>query len=234
MARSLLRARGSAGARVTNAELLFDLVYVFAVTQLSHNLISHPTVEGALRTLILLGLVWEAWAYTMWTTNWLDPDKGPVRAMLFAMALGSLVLSVGIPEAFGPRGWAVAGAYVAMQVGRSVFTIFALPDDAPLRRNYQRILCWCIVSGTLALVGAGFAGHSRELLWTGAVVVDVMGGITGFYTPGLGRSSTTDWTIDGGHLAERCHAFVLIALGESIVVHGATVADVMNIHGTDN
>jgi low temperature requirement protein LtrA len=241
MTRSLLRARGDrtgggengSSTRVTNSELLFDLVFVFAVTQLSHYLISEPTVDGAVRTLILLGLVWEAWAYTMWTTNWLDPDRGPVRAMLFSLALGSLVLSVGIPQAFGPRGWAVAGAYAAMQIGRSVCTIFALSDNASLRRNYERILCWCLVSGSLALAGAGVDGHARELLWAGAVIVDLMGGLTGFYTPGLGRSSTTEWTVDGGHVAERCHAFVLIALGESIVVLGASLSDLVRIDVTE-
>ena len=234
MARSLLRVRGGSDtARVTNAELLFDLVYVFAVTQLSHYLISEPTVAGAVRALILLGLVWEAWAYTMWTTNWLDPDRAPVRAMLFAIALGSMVLSLAIPQAFIGRGWAVAGAYAAMQIGRSVFTVFALPDNLSLRRNYERILCWCLVSGALVLAGAAVDGRARELLWAAAVVVDVLGGITGFYTPGLGRSSTTDWTVDGGHVAERCHAFVLIALGESIVVLGATLSDLKHIHVTE-
>jgi low temperature requirement protein LtrA len=217
---------------VTNSELFFDLVYVFAITQLSHHLIAEPTVEGAVQTLVMFGLVWEAWAYTMWTTNWLDPDTGPVRAMLFALALGSLVLSVGMPDAFGHRGWAVAGAYAAMQIGRSIFTIVALPDNASLRRNYQRILCWCLVSGALALVGAGVGGHARELLWAAAVLVDLLGGLTGFYTPGMGRSSTTEWTVDGSHVAERCHAFVLIALGESIVVLGATLSDVDRIHLT--
>ena len=221
-------------ARVTNAELLFDLVYVFAVTQLSHHLIGQPTVEGAVQTLILLGLVWEAWAYTMWTTNWLDPDQVPVRAMLFATGVRQPGAVAGDPARRSPAGAGrVAGAYAAMQIGRSVFTIFALRDDASLRRNYERILCWCLVSGALALVGAGVDGHARELFWAAAVVVDVLGGVTGFYTPGLGRSSTTEWTVDGGHLAERCHAFVLIALGESIVVLGATLSDLDHIGATD-
>jgi low temperature requirement protein LtrA len=233
MNRSLLRVRAMGAQRVTNAELLFDLVYVFAITQISHHLIEHPTVEGALQALILLGLVWEAWAYTMWTTNWLDPDLIPVRAMLFALAFGSLVLSLSIPEAFTDRGWVLAGAYAAMHIGRSAFAVWALADDRLLQRNYERILCWCIASSALAFAGAAVDGTARELLWAGVVVIDVLGGVTGFYTPGLGRSGTRDWTIDGGHLAERCHAFVLIALGESIVVLGATLSDLEHIDTTD-
>lgn len=168
----------------------------------------------------------------MWVTNWLDPETVPVRAMLFATALASLVLSLAIPEAFISRGWAVAIAYAAMQIGRTIFTIAVLRDDPGLRRNFQRILCWCLVSGTLAVIGAAVDGHAREALWASAVVVDVLGGVTGFAVPGLGRSSTRVWTVDGGHIAERCHAFVLIALGESVVVLGATLADLKHIHVT--
>jgi low temperature requirement protein LtrA len=101
--------------------------------------------------------------------------------------------------------------------------------DRSQRRNYQRILCWCITSGVIALVGASVHGHPREVLWALVVVIEVLGGLSGFYTPGLGRSSTSDWTIDGAHLAERCHAFMLIALGESVVVLGETLSDLEHL-----
>jgi low temperature requirement protein LtrA len=102
-----------------------------------------------------------------------------------------------------------------------------------LRRNYLRILAWCVISGALAVAGGIVAGHARELLWLGAVGVDLLGGLAGFYTPGLGRSSTSDWTIEGGHFAERCQAFILIALGESIVVIGATLSRLHRITGAE-
>jgi low temperature requirement protein LtrA len=76
-------------------------------------------------------------------------------------------------------------------------------------------------------VAGGLAhGHARVLLWLGAVGIDLLGGVAGFRTPGLGRSRTSDWTIEGGHFAERCQAFILIALGESIVIIGATLSEV--------
>jgi low temperature requirement protein LtrA len=220
---SMLRSRDS-DQRVTNIELFFDLVYVFAVTQLSHGLLNHLTVEGALQTALLLGMVWLVWAYTTWVTNWLDPDRNPTRLMLIALMLASLVMSTGLPEAFGDRGLAVGGAYAAMQIGRSVYTVFALRGER-LQRNFERILAWCMVSGALALAGGFADGRWREALWLAAILVDFVGGWVGFYTPGLGRSVTQDWTIEGGHFAERCQAFMLIALGESIVVTGATFAD---------
>ncbi len=213
---------------MTNVELFFDLVYVFAVTQLSHYLLDHQTAGGALQALLLLAMVWLVWAYTTWVTNWLDPERIPVRLMLLGLALVSLVMSAALPFAFGGRGLAVGGAYALMQIGRSVFAVAGLRGQQ-LQRNFQRILAWCMASGALAVAGGLVAGHARELLWLGAVAVDVAGGLTGFYTPGLGRSQTRDWTIEGNHFAERCQAFILIALGESIVVIGAALSALASV-----
>src|SRR5207253_5860354 len=95
----------------------------------------------------------------------------------------------------------------------------------PLEANFQRILAWCVVSSAFALAGGLAHGNARALLWLGAIGVDLLGGVVGFATPGLGRSRTSDWTIEGGHFAERCQAFILIALGESIIIIGATLAE---------
>ncbi len=220
--RGLLRQRGG-GSQVTNVELFFDLVYVFAVTQLSHYLLAHQTVAGALRGGLLLIMVWLLWAYTTWVTNWLDPVQIPVRLLLLGLMLVSLVMSAGLPEAFTDGGVLVGGAYAVMQIGRSAFAVWAL-RGAPQRRNFERILCWCCVSGALAVAG-GLAGPDvRGGLWLAAVAMDLVGSAVGFYTPGLGRSSTQEWDIEGSHFAERCQGFILIALGESIVVTGATLA----------
>jgi low temperature requirement protein LtrA len=238
---NLMRERAGP-QRVTHIELFFDLVYVFAVTQLSHFLLAGPvltnTVAGAVRTgieaAVLLIMVWQLWAYTTWVTNWLDPDQIAVRILLLALAVISLVMSAALPSAFAGAGLGrqtpliVGVAYLIMQVGRSVFAVVAIGDPG-VRRNFQRILVWCVVSGLLALAGglvhSGPHGDARIVLWVCAVAVDATGGAVGFYVPGLGRSRTADWTIEGGHLAERCQGFILIAIGESIVVIGATLAD---------
>ena len=101
----LLRTRkGHEHARVTFVELFFDLVFVFAVTQLSHALLAHFSVLGAIETLLLMMAVWWVWIYTSWVTNWLDPERVPVRLMLFAiMALG-LIMSAALPKAFAELG----------------------------------------------------------------------------------------------------------------------------------
>src|SRR5271165_1831909 len=225
--RDLMRDRGEGRQRVTNVELFFDLVYVFAVTQLSHYLLHHKTVTGALESALLLAMVWLLWAYTTWVTNWLDPDRIPVRSLLLGLMLVSLVMSAALPLAFGDSGLLIGGAYAIMQIGRSLFAVRALRGQ-PLERNFQRILAWCCVSGALAVAG-GLSPSvvPRALFWLAAVVVDLIGGIAGFWTPWQGRSTTLEWDIEGGHFAERCQAFILIALGESIVVIGATLAGLL-------
>jgi low temperature requirement protein LtrA len=219
----LLRHR-SGVQRVTNIELFFDLVYVFAITQLSHYLLGHADLRGALRAGLLLLMVWLVWAYTTWVTNWLDPDLMAVRLLLVALMLASLAMSVSLPRAFEDLGLWVGGAYAVQQIGRTVFMMIALRGH-PLEANFQRILAWCVASSAFAIAGGLAHGNARALLWLGAVGVDLLGGVAGFYTPGLGRSRTSDWTIEGGHFAERCQAFVLIALGESIVIIGATLSE---------
>jgi low temperature requirement protein LtrA len=187
--------------RVTNVELFFDLVFVFAVTQLSHFLLSGPGSRGrayhghaytALLAALLLTMVWLLWSYTTWVTNWLDPELIAVRLFLLVLALISLFSSAGLPTAFGRSGLIVGAAYLVMQVGRSAFTVKVIGDPV-LRRNFQRILAWCVVSGLLALAGGLVHGDARAALWAGAVAVDLLGGAAGFYTPGLGRSRTADW-----------------------------------------
>ena len=224
---ALLRDR-SGVQRVTNIELFFDLVYVFAVTQLSHYLLGHPDVRGALQAGLLLAMVWLVWSYTTWVTNWLDPELMAVRLLLVVLMLISLAMSASLPRAFEDLGLWVGGAYAIQQIGRSLFMVIALRGH-PLEANFQRILAWCVASSALAVAGGLAHGNARALLWLGAVSVDLLGGIAGFYTPGLGLSRTSDWTIEGGHFAERCQAFILIALGESIVIIGATLTEVKEI-----
>ena len=210
--------------RVTNIELFFDLVYVFAITQLSHYLLGHADVRGALQAALLLLMVWVVWVYTTWVTNWLDPDLMAVRLLLVVLMLISLAMSVSLPRAFEDLGLWVGAAYAVQQIGRTVFMVIALRGH-PLEANFQRILAWCSLSSAFAIAGGLAHGDTRALLWLAAVGVDLLGGAVGFYTPGLGRSRTSDWTIEGGHFAERCQGFILIALGESIVIIGATLTE---------
>lgn len=217
-----MRQEGDHRSTVTPVELFFDLVYVFAITQLSHKLLEHFDVQGALQTALLLLAVWWAWVYTAWFTNWFDPDHRTVRLVLISGMVASLLMSTSIPEAFGDRGLLFAVAYVVLQVGRSLFIIWAARDNDVLRSNFVRLIAWSILAGVLWISGGLVSGPAREALWVLAVLVDYAAPLFFFFVPGLGRSHTNDWDISGEHMAERAQLFVIIALGESILVTGAT------------
>jgi low temperature requirement protein LtrA len=221
--RDLLRSRtGHEHNKVSFVELFFDLVFVFAVTQLSHSLIEHFTLAGAVQTLLLMLAVWWVWIYTTWVTNWLDPDRLSVRLLLLALMLLGLILSASIPKAFESRGLAFAGAYVSMQVGRTLFFIWAVKGYSGMVRNFQRILVWLAMAGVFWIAGGLLEGGARLGLWALALGLEYISPSLGFRVPGLGRSMTRDWNVEGGHMSERCGLFVIIALGESILVTGAT------------
>ena len=226
----LLRVRDGGQPPVRPLELFFDLVFVFAVTQLSNRLLVHLTLGGTLETLFLLLAVWWAWIRMTWFTNWFDPDKLLVRLMLIAGMLASLLMSVSIPEAFGERGLVFALAYVAIQVGRTTFVFIALRRSLgpshPLSTNFQRVLYWVLASGVLWIIGGLLGGEARYVVWVFALVLDYGSLLVGFYTPGLGRSRSEVWTIEAGHFAERCQLFIIIALGESILVTGTTFVEI--------
>jgi low temperature requirement protein LtrA len=213
-------------SRVTYAELFFDLVFVYAVTQISHTLLADFTPIGAVHVTLLFLAVWWVWVYTSWITNWLDPEKTPVRLLLFALTLGGLVLSTSIPSAFDGRGLWFAIAYAAMQVGKTVFLWVSTPPSRDLARmNAIRITTWLSVSAIFWIAGGMMEGQSRLALWAIALAIEYVSPVVRFWIPRYGASSIADWVVEGGHMAERCAGFIIIALGESIVVTGATFAD---------
>jgi low temperature requirement protein LtrA len=213
-------------SRVTYAELFFDLVFVFAVTQVSHTLLGHFTPLGALQTTVLFLGVWWVWVYTSWITNWLNPEMTPVRILLFLMMLGGLVLSTSIPTAFDGRGLWFAIAYAAMQVGKTIFLWVSTPPARALaRRNAVRITIWLSTSAVFWIAGGIAVGETRLTLWAIALVIEYISPAVRFWIPRYGASSVADWSVEGGHMAERCAGFIIIALGESIVVTGATFGD---------
>ena len=213
-------------SRVTYAELFFDLVFVFAVTQISHTLLGHFTPLGVLQTTLLFLAVWWVWVYTSWITNWLNPERTPVRILLFALMLGGLVLSTSIPKAFESRGLWFAIAYAAMQVGKTVFLWVSTPPSRPLARlNAVRITAWLSMSAIFWIVGGFEQGHQRLLLWAIALGIEYISPAARFWIPKYGATAVADWAVEGGHMAERCAGFIIIALGESIVVTGATFSE---------
>jgi low temperature requirement protein LtrA len=211
--------------RVTNLELFFDLVYVFAITQLSEFLYDNQTARGALEALILFSAVWWAWNYTAWATNWIDPDQ-PATAlvMIVLMALG-LFMAAALPEAFGGRGAPFAIAYVALQLARTGIVAAAFPASDPMRANNLRLLAWLSLGGAIWILGAYLHGDARLIVWLVAVALELSAPLHGFRLPRGHAIPIERWRLSGIHLAERYQLVLMIALGESVLRVGLTASD---------
>jgi len=152
-----VRRRGTDGVsqRASSLELFYDLVFVFAITQVSHLLLAHLTWTGVLQSLIVLLAVYWSWNYTTWTTNELDTETITVRLLLLGLMLVSLLMSVAIPKAFEDQALLFVGSYVAIQVGRHFFLTFVAADSGTVERERAgRILTWFVVVGVIWIAGA--------------------------------------------------------------------------------
>ena len=177
--------------RVTYAELFFDLVFVFAVTQVAQTQLTRFTLLGAIQTTLLFLAVWWAWVYTTWITNWLNPELTPVRTLLFVLMLGGLVLSTSIPHAFDSRGLWFAAAYASMQVGRSLFWLVSTPKvRVSTWWNAIRILIWLSTSAVFWILGGLVQGQLRLWLWGIALAIEYVSPLVRFWIPKYGASAS--------------------------------------------
>ena len=224
---SRLQRRRIAGEeqRATSLELFYDLVFVFAITQVSHLLLEHLAWAGVGQALLVLLVVWWSWNYTTWVTNELDPESISVRLLMIALMLASLLMAIAIPQAFGEHALLFVGSYVAIQVGRHTFLTFGAAEPGTIERERAgRILTWFVAAGVLWISGALASGPERVALWLVALALDYGGPLVTFRVPGLPHVAPEAWSVGTEHFAERFGLFVILALGESIVITGATTS----------
>jgi low temperature requirement protein LtrA len=211
----------TAAHRVTTIELFFDLVFVFAITQVTALMADDLGWRGAFRGLVVLALLWWAWCSYAWLGNQAQADEGVVRAaMILAMAIMFLV-ALCIPEAWNDRaGGLNASLVLASGVAAVRFThlaVFAVvgAGDAALRRQLRRTALPVGAAGVLLVAGAWVGGTTQTVLWALALVVDYVG----VYVAG------TDWHLPApAHFAERHGLIIIIALGESLIAVGVGMA----------
>lgn len=176
-------------SKVGFIELFYDLVFVFAITQISHTLLKHLDLTGLAQAGFLTLAVWWVWIYTTWATNWLNPQKNPVRLMLVSSMFACLIMGMAIPHAFTDHALRFACAYAFMQVSRSIFTTCAFGRRQPNRmRNLLRISTWLSVSGVFWVLGGLSNNPERYYLFGIALFIEYMGPIMGFWIPLIGRS----------------------------------------------
>jgi low temperature requirement protein LtrA len=203
------------GQRVTPLELFFDLVFVFAITQVTGFLADDPTWGGLLRGLMLLGALWWAWAAYAWLTNTLNPEEGAVRLAVFGAIAAMLIVSLAVPNAFGTDGVTFGVAYFIVRAVHLVLYAIAGRGDRDLLRAVLRIVPTAIL-GPALLVTAGFFDGTTQLgLWGAALAIDYLGVLVGHMR---------GWRVSPEHFVERHGLVVIIALGESIVALGVGAA----------
>ena len=199
------------GEQVSPLELFFDLVFVLALTQCTQLMADNPTWEGLAQGILVLALLWWAWAAYAWLTSVLDPDSGLVRGAIFAAMCAFLVCSICVPGAFDDLGlWFVLGYGVVRFAHIGLFVI-ASRDEPDLRRSVIGIAVGTTVGIGLLALGTAFDGWAQWGIWFFALALDV--GETFVFGAG-------GWQLEPAHFAERHGLIILIALGESIVAVG--------------
>ena len=158
-------------------------------------------------------------------TNWFDPVHLSVRLVLIACMLAAFLMAIAIPDAFGERAGLFAGGYVALQWVRNTFVVLATDDSEPMHASWVRMWIGSLWVGLIWIAGAIVPDEgARMAIWIAALVLDYGGPLAGFWAPGLGRTEATEWELEHGHFVERFELFVMIVLGESIVVTGAAAS----------
>jgi low temperature requirement protein LtrA len=198
------------GKRVTWAELFFDLVFVFAITEVSSLLRVDHSWRGALRALIVFVPIYWVWVGTTVQSNVHDMTTPVRRLAVFGVALAGLFMALAVPEAFGDRALLLACAYWA---GRLIIGLGLVVRSSAPRLNPFTISM--VITGPLLIAGALVGGSTQEILWAAAGLIDLS-------TPTLFRPRMRGMHFDAPHLTERFGQFVLIALGESVVAIGGS------------
>jgi low temperature requirement protein LtrA len=198
--------------RVTPLELFFDLVYVFAITQVTSLLADDPTWGGVVRGMLVLAALWWAWTAYAWLTSTMDVDEGGVRLAMLASMGAMLVVALAVPGAFGEDAVLFGAAYLLVRLLHLVLYTIVGRDDPDLRGAVLRFAPTAILGASLLVLAGFLEGDERIAVWVVALAIDYVGPAV----IGGGRG----WRIAPEHFAERHGLIILIALGESIIAIG--------------
>jgi low temperature requirement protein LtrA len=197
--------------RVAPLELFFDLVFVFALTQVTLLMSNNPTWEGLGQGLLVLAALWWAWGAYAWLTNYIAADEGLERLLMFAVMGAFLVAALATPEAFGDNALLFAVAYAAAR-WLHIFIFAEANDDVDTGQAIVRLARTALPAPLMLIAAAFVGGTAQAVIWILALAIDFAGpfvfGVRGFQ-------------VSAGHFAERFGLIVIIALGESIVAIGA-------------
>ena len=202
--------------RVTPLELFFDLIFVFAITQVTGLIYGDPTWAGLIKGLLVIGVVWWAWTAYAWLTNTIDPEEGVVRLVLFGAMAAMLIASLAVPDVFGDDAFLFACAYAVVRIAHLALYAVAGRGDPELLGAVARLGVGSVIGITLLFVASALDGPAQTAMWAIALVIDFAGAYVGG-----GRG----WHLEAGHFAERHGLIIIIALGESIVALGLSATN---------
>jgi low temperature requirement protein LtrA len=226
----LIRQADAEAGKPTFPELFFDLVFVFAMIQLSHTLAKDFGSTALLEAAIIILALWWLWVQITWLTNMLNTEAGLVRLFLFSMMFAGVLLAIALPKAFDDQSFTFALIYSGMQVMRSLFALYVFKGvDHENSLTFTRMAIWLGVSSIFWLCGGLAENLEWQIgLWAVAIGIEYAGPAVKYYFPGLKTGEHEKLHLSGEHLAERCALFVLICLGETILTTGQTATDHMN------
>ena len=208
---------GGVGRNASTLELFFDLVYVFAITQVVAVIHHDPTAAGLAKGAFLLALLWWTWSIYTWTTNWTGTEGTPTRLFLLAAMGGTLFMAMAVPDAFGEGSQWFGIAYFVVRVLASGFYWVASKPFPEQRAAFFTFFPLSFAAAALVLVGGFASGPWLWILWIASALLDLFSALS------AGKGT---WAIDAKHFAERMGLFIIIALGESVVGIGLTAAGV--------
>jgi len=202
--------------RTSYLELFFDLVFVFALTQVASLLLADPSAAGFLRAALVFGLIWWAWGGYAWMTNAIDIESTGVRLLFLLATAASFFMALAVPHAYGSQGAWFVVPYVVVRMLQLALYIWGLRGDHDHQAAIIKLAPWFFVAPLVALVGGLVDDPLRSWLWALSLAIDVGGALA---------VGTAGFRISPSHFAERYALFVIIALGESIVAIGVAVED---------
>jgi low temperature requirement protein LtrA len=192
-------------------ELFFDLVFVFAFTQVTALVLEDTSPQGFARAALVLAMVWWAWSAYAWMTNAIDVENTVTRLIIFAAMVAGFFMALAVPDAFEDEAAWFAVAYFAVRVLQPALYLWGVRDEPDTFRVLLRLTPWFVIAAFVALVGGFVDPDYRAWVWVASLVIDVIGTLT---------AARGDWHVSPSHFAERFALIVIIALGESIVAIG--------------
>ena len=196
-------------------ELFFDLVFVFAFTQVTALILEDPSVTGFVRATLVLAMVWWAWSAYAWMTNSIDVENTVTRLIIFAAMAAGFFMALAVPHAFADEAAWFAVAYFVVRVLNTALYSWGVRNDPVLLRSLARLTPWFLLAALVALSGGFVDPDVRGWVWLASLAIDVAGTLT---------VARVDWRISPSHFAERFALIVIIALGESIVSIGVATS----------